>query len=61
MSFDGFDSGFVEYIDEFRNATTIEDKTYYWTYYVNGQSAMVACNEFRLLDGYYVEWKFMGY
>ena len=58
----GFESGFVEYIGDYVNATAIGDKSYYWSYSVNGKGmAPVAANQFRLLDGDFIIWEFLGY
>ncbi len=58
---EGIDTGFVTAIGDYVSGTDAEGNYIYWGYTVNGKDVPVACNQFRLLDQYYVLWELQTY
>lgn len=58
---EGIEAGFVSAIGDYVAGTDAYGNYVYWANTVNGKYLPFACNEYRLLDGDYVQWDFVTY
>ena len=58
---EGLDAGFVTSMGEYVAGTDADGNYVYWANTINGKYVPFSCDQFRLLDGDYVQWDFVTY
>ena len=58
---EGLEAGFVTSIGDYVAGTDADGNYVYWANTVNGKYVPFSCDQFRLLDGDYVQWDFVTY
>lgn len=58
---EGLEAGFVSSFGDYVAGTDADGNYVYWAYTVNGKYVPFSCDQFRLLDGDYVQWDFATY
>ena len=58
---EGLEAGFVNSIGEYVAGTDADGNYVYWANTINGKYVPFSCDQFRLLDGDYVQWDFVTY
>lgn len=58
---EGVEAGFVTSIGDYVSGTDADGNYVYWGNTVNGKYVPFSCDQYRLLDGDYVQWDFVTY
>ena len=58
---EGLEAGFVTSMGEYVAGTDADGNYVYWANTINGKYVPFSCDQFRLLDGDYVQWDFVTY
>jgi len=58
---EGLEAGFVTSIGDYVAGTDANGNYVYWANTINGKYVPFSCDQFRLLDGDYVQWDFVTY
>ena len=58
---EGLEAGFVTSMGDYVSGTDADGNYVYWSNTVNGKYVPFSCDQFRLLDGDYVQWDFVTY
>ena len=58
---EGLEAGFVTSMGEYVAGTDADGNYVYWANTVNGKYVPFSCDQYRLLDGDYVQWDFVTY